>query len=293
MIIRARRLKFFKRTCDALSKNRRTLARKGTYIEGSQPPNFQYYMPLFWTKCINLPSESIDQCCKIMQATAHQSVLTKRPVYSLSFYLRRREKLHYRTLVKIAGGLINELGLSEHQVILIGGTANNMSIIHAVVNRVNPNSCRAAELNHDYMHISAYAETTEKALHLTHEDRRLFNNALRKRGLFVKARRPLREYSRIAWTPDRMIEELEHAVEELRWTDFKRRLWDCGLQVEVKDGSFIVVNPVNWQQHAVAIGSDLHRRVDELFQKWANWLFELLPITEERRNWDSFLRERL
>jgi len=293
MIIRARRLKFFMRTCDSLSKNRHSLARKGRYIEGTPPPNFQYYMPLFWSKCFNLPSESIDQSCKIMQATARQSVRTERPVYSLSLYFRRHERIEYRTSVKIACGLIAELGLSKHQAILIGGTANNMSVVHVVANRVEPNTCKAAVLSYDHLIISAYAEATEKAFRLSHEDHRLFNNALRKRGLFIKARRPIQEYTRIAWTSEMMLKELEYAVDEIRWTNLRRRLWDCGLKIEPEDDTFVVTNPVNGQRYTLEKTSDLQRRVNELFQEWADWLSELLPITAERRNWDGFLRQRV
>src|SRR5712664_3103276 len=98
MIIRARRLLSFRRTFDALSKSRRRINRK-RYAKPYEPQEpFQLFMPLYWTRCSNLPTQTIAAACKIMQATAYQNVRCRRPVYSLSFYFRGGDEISHDSL---------------------------------------------------------------------------------------------------------------------------------------------------------------------------------------------------
>jgi hypothetical protein len=293
MIIRARRLQRFRRTFDALSKSRRIINRK-RYAEPyeAQIP-FQYFMPLYWTRCVNLPTQTISSACKIMQATAYQNVRCRRPVYSVSFYFRRHDAINHDSLIKIVNGLVAELGLTQHQSVYCGVMQQDTLAIHAVINRIHPETCRSAELKHDHYTISKYAQEAEKRYCLEREERRHFNNGLRKRGVSVKARRPLHDYiTDIAWTEKKIEEALERCATAERWTNFVRHLEDYGLLIEVsRGGTFVARNRLNSREFKIEKESDLHAKVDRLFEYWARWLSELLPLTEERQRWDPFLRE--
>jgi hypothetical protein len=243
---------------------------------------FQYFMPLYWTQCVNLPTQTISSACKIMQTTAYQNVRCRRPVYSLSLYFLRYDAINHDSLIKIVSGLVAELGLAQHQSIHCGVMQQDTLAIHAVVDRIHPETCRSAELKHDHFTNSNFAQEAEKRYGLEREERRHFNNGLRKRGVNVKARRPLQVYiTYIAWTVKKIEEALERFANAEQWTNFVRHLEDYGLLIEVsRGGRFVARNRLNGREFKIEKESDLHAKVDRLLEDWARWLSELLPLTE-------------
>jgi hypothetical protein len=246
-----------------------------------------------------------------MQATAYQNVRCRRPIYSVSIYCRREDQIRQSALTVIARGLLQELGLLGHQAIIIG-TIQKAPSIHMVVNRINPQTCRAAPLSHDHLLISNYAQRTERIYHLAREERRLFNNAIRKQGNYIESiryhspsktrwttgqtkRKINRKIAAIAWTTKEIEEAIEYCADRnhlppLTWVTFSDHLADFGLVIEWRDGNFVVLNPVNGQSFIINEQSTLYDHIRSLFDEWANLQFQLLPITKKRRKWDKVLR---
>ena len=146
-----------------------------------------------WTHCLNLPSDNPELAGRIMQGTIYDAPALKRlaglsnrgrkltePALHLILSWRHDESPlppHLQSLLndkpELRAGLtkyaaiettlsaLKELGIEDHQVVLACHTDKDHLHVHAVANRVHPDTGRAAKLSHSKRILNRWAEQYE------------------------------------------------------------------------------------------------------------------------------------
>ena len=99
----------------------------------------------------NLPQDGSETAATLMQLTAQGSERTKKPVYHLSLRAAPHDRrLRDQEWIKLAEAVLNDLGLADHQALIIRHGDRRSDHIHLAINRVHPQTLKAAPLRHDY-----------------------------------------------------------------------------------------------------------------------------------------------
>ncbi|MGH6794676.1 MAG: relaxase/mobilization nuclease domain-containing protein, partial [Methylocella sp.] len=155
-----------------------------------------------WTQTINLATADPEKAWKIMAHTAMMQGELKaqagvkasgrkltEPVfaYSLSYHpddrpTRARQEKDARDSLKV-------LGLEENQAILVSHTDTKHDHVHVIVNRVHPETGKAASVGRSMLKLSQWAQQCEQEQGRVVCPQRVENNARRKHGEFVRSPR--------------------------------------------------------------------------------------------------------
>ncbi|MEZ0081477.1 hypothetical protein ABIF72_003951 [Bradyrhizobium japonicum] len=182
-----------------------------------------------FAETINLPTNDPEKAIRMMAYTAmHQDEIKARaggstrgrkltePVYSYSLSWAPGEQPTREEMVAAAKETLKVLGLEKNETLLVCHNDEPHPHIHVIVNRVNPETGIAAPLKMDHLKLSTWAEGYEKRQGLIRCEQRVANNALRRKGEFVKdwVSQRASEFHRWAWEStnrqaDRRIREDE------------------------------------------------------------------------------------
>ena len=119
-----------------------------------------------WIDTRNLPTADPQTAACIMRATADLSVRTQKPVYHLSISFDPADPVNRAAMRAVADRVLDELGLSEHQALLVAHKDTAHPHVHVVVNRVHPEHGRAWSNSWDYLRIERSLRTLEVELGL-------------------------------------------------------------------------------------------------------------------------------
>jgi hypothetical protein len=117
-----------------------------------------------WVETRNLPTEDPETAARLMAAYARESVRTQRPVYHLVISADPGDPVDRASMSRVADTVLRELGLSEHQVLIIAHNDTAHPHMHLVVNRVHPETHRAWENGWDWPKIEKALSAEEEAL---------------------------------------------------------------------------------------------------------------------------------
>ncbi|MFV1589918.1 relaxase/mobilization nuclease domain-containing protein [Phaeobacter sp. JH20_39] len=124
-----------------------------------------------WSEARNLPSTDPRVVAGIMRATTELSRGAKRPVYHLPISWPPEEQPPKEVQMQVAEQLIADLGLSEHQHLIVAHDDGDCPHIHIVVNTVHPESGRVWNAWRDVYRIMESLERQEQELGLRIVDR--------------------------------------------------------------------------------------------------------------------------
>jgi len=115
----------------------------------------------------NLPHDGPETAATLMQLTAQGSERTKKPVYHLSLRAAPHDgPLRDQEWIKLAEAVLNDLGLADHQALIIRHGDRRSDHIHLAINRVHPQALKAAPLRHDFKVVENRLRRTEQELGL-------------------------------------------------------------------------------------------------------------------------------
>lgn len=90
-----------------------------------------------WIEHRNLPTERLDVAIRIMAGTASLSY-TKRPVFHLSVSFAPGDPVDAALMKRVMVRTLSDLGLGEHQAVMVAHVDTDDPHVHARVNRVHP-----------------------------------------------------------------------------------------------------------------------------------------------------------
>jgi hypothetical protein len=90
-----------------------------------------------WIECWNLPTRRMDVAERIMEGTAILSH-TSKPVFHLSISFAPGDPVNEALMKRVMARTLSDLGLSEHQAVVVAHIDTDDPHVHAMVNRVHP-----------------------------------------------------------------------------------------------------------------------------------------------------------
>lgn len=123
-----------------------------------------------WHETRHLAIDDPDVLPRLMRATAGLSAKVKKPVYHLPISWPPEERLDRATQLAIADQLIADLGLAEHECVIVAHNDGQCPHIHLVINTVHPQTGRVWSAWRDIYRImdSLQRQERERGLRLVH-----------------------------------------------------------------------------------------------------------------------------
>jgi hypothetical protein len=171
-----------------------------------------------WTQTVNLATDDPELALRIMAYTAMMQGQLKAaagtkatgrklttPVLAYSLAWHPDERPTKEQKLDAARDSLKALGLEEHQAVILEHTDEPHAHVHIVVNRVHPETGKAATLSNSKLKLSQWAQEYEQKQGQILCPQRVENNARRKRGAFVhspRIPRPVYEFRKAAGNDD-------------------------------------------------------------------------------------------
>jgi hypothetical protein len=171
-----------------------------------------------WTQNLNLSTDDPDRAWRIMAHTAMMQdelkaavggkttgrKLTK-PVFAYSLSWHPGERPTNEQQLEAVRESLKVLGLEGHQAIIIEHADEPHAHVHVLVNRVHPETGKAATLSNSTLKLSKWAQAYEQQQGRIVCPQRVENNARRKQGEYVRSPRvprPVYERSKAVASDD-------------------------------------------------------------------------------------------
>ena len=135
-----------------------------SYLESGK--DGQQWDRVEWVESRNLPTRDPQTAARIMSATAHDSERTAAPVYHFSISFDPGDPVDRESMRRVADRTLRDLGLQDHQALIVAHGDTAHPHVHLVVNRVHPETARAWSNFRDFPRIerSLRAQEVEMGL---------------------------------------------------------------------------------------------------------------------------------
>jgi hypothetical protein len=135
-----------------------------SYLESGK--DGQQWDRVEWVESRNLPTRDPQTAARIMSATAHDSERTGAPVYHFSISFDPGDPVDRESMRRVADRTLRDLGLQDHQALIVAHGDTAHPHVHVVVNRVHPETARAWSNFRDFPRIerSLRAQEVEMGL---------------------------------------------------------------------------------------------------------------------------------
>ena len=221
-----------------------------------------------WTAGRNLGTDDPALAAPLMQATARQSVLVQAPVYHFTVSFDHQDHVTPEQMQYIVDRVLGDLGLSEHQALMVAHKDREHAHVHVMVNRVHPDTGIAWERWQDRPTIERALREEEQARGLRSVPGRLHrvegSKIPERAALSPGERRQAERTGNLAF-----VANVQAVLPELRsartWEELSSRLAEHDLRVEGK-GQGLVFTDGEHEVKASRVGRDLSlRRLEERF----------------------------
>lgn len=225
-----------------------------------------------WTDARGVLSTDPREVAREMRAAAGQSGRTEKPVYHLTLSFGHSDTLTKAQMQEATCRVLNDLGLAEHQALLVAHRDREHAHVHVMVNRVHPETGTAWETGHDYRRIETSLRTLEKEWNLE----RVPGHHARDPGAPAPDRSQSRTTAQIRREretgeppfPDQVRSRAGAAFREAKsWSDLAGRLELHGYRVEATGRGMVVTDGKRYAK-ASSVSPDASRfRLEERFGK--------------------------
>ena len=221
-----------------------------------------------WTAGRNLGLDDPELAAALMQATADQNVRIEVPVYHLTINFDPADPVTHAQMQAVADRVLRDLGLAEHQALLVAHQDRAHPHVHIMVNRVHPETGVAWERWRDRPRIERTLRELERALGLREVAGRLYQldgQEPPEPALLTSGERRQAERTGEPALPDRVRAHLPELRAARSWAELEEQLAAHSLQLERK-GQGLVITDGTHQVKASRVARDLSlRRLEERF----------------------------
>jgi hypothetical protein len=119
-----------------------------------------------WTTTRNLPTSDPELAARVMRDTAGQNSWTKKPVYHIMLSAVPGDPIDRAMMERMADRVLDRLGLTEYQAVLVAHLDRPHHHLHIMVNRVHPETGRAWSTWQDWAPVMEVLREEERALGL-------------------------------------------------------------------------------------------------------------------------------
>lgn len=152
-----------------------------------------------WTHTLNMATDDPDQAIRQMAGTAMNANYLKQkagvkasgrqlknPVYVYSLSWHESDRPTDTEILKSAVISLQALGMQEHQALLVKHIDTDHPHVHVIVNRVHPETGKAASYSNDRVTLSNFAQEHDRLHGRDHCPKRRENNTERAKGSYVR-----------------------------------------------------------------------------------------------------------
>jgi hypothetical protein len=221
-----------------------------------------------WAAGRHLGTDDPELAAALMQVTADQNVRVEAPVYHLTISFDPSDTVTRERMEAVADRVLADLGLSEHQALLVAHQDRAHQHVHLMVNRVHPETGLAWERWQDRPRIERSLRELEQALGLRAVAGRLYQLEGQERP--ERALLTTGEHRQALRTgepafPDRVRAHLPELRAAHSWAELEERLSAHGLRLERK-GQGLIITDGEHQVKASRVARDLSlHRLEERF----------------------------
>jgi hypothetical protein len=199
-----------------------------------------------WVSGRNLPSTDPEIAASFMRATANESARVEKPVYHLTLNLAPEERLGREAMLQVVDRTLRDLGLAQHQALIVAHKDTAHQHVHVMVNRVHPETGRSWHTGHDYARLERSLRHQELELGLRQVPGRHspLPDQERHTGVMLSSG----DRRRSALTGERSFAEHVREVtrrdlqEARSWGQLHTRLQDYGLYLEKRGRGLVVTD---------------------------------------------------
>ena len=154
---------------------------------------------VLWTETRNLATNDVMRGSRMMEATARDAPVLKKlagvkatgrklkkPMVHYSLSWAPDERPGQRAMRQAVDGSLKALGLENHQALVVAHGDRAHPHVHVIVNRVDPETGKAANMGRDRIKLSKWAEGYERKQGRIRCHQRQANNYRRARGEWVR-----------------------------------------------------------------------------------------------------------
>ena len=221
-----------------------------------------------WTVGRNLGTDDPELAAALMQATANGNARVEVPVYHLTVSFDPTDAVSPERMQQVADRVLAELGLTEHQALMVAHRDRVHPHVHCMVNRVHPETERDWERWQDRPQIERTLRELERELGLREVPGRLYQlegQTPPERALLTNGERRQAERTGELAFPDRVRAHLDNLRAARSWDGLTEILTEHGLRLERK-GQGLVITDGEHQVKASRVARDLSlRRFEERF----------------------------
>jgi hypothetical protein len=198
-----------------------------------------------WVETRNLPTEHPQAAARIMVATARDSDSVQPPVYHFSVSFDPDDPLNRDTMRQVADRTLRNLGLQDHQVLIVAHRDRAHAHLHFMVNRVHPEKRTVWSNWNDYARIEKAMREQEAELGL-----RIVPGKHASVPEHARDRAPRRAAPRLARGDSAFVERVRseagpHLMAARSWAELERALGEHGLSVRTEGRGMVVTDGVH------------------------------------------------
>ena len=156
---------------------------------------------VLWTETRNLATHDVMRGARIMEATVRDAPVLKqlsgvkatgrklmKPMVHYSLNWAKEEHPARQEMGRAVNSSLKTLGLKDHQALVVAHGDRAHPHVHVIVNRVHPETGKAANMGRDRIKLSKWAERYERQQGKVRCHQRVRNNERRARGQWVRGR---------------------------------------------------------------------------------------------------------
>jgi len=198
-----------------------------------------------WLSVRNLVVEDPRVAARVMQATAETNPKVDHPVYHVAVSFHPDDRVTRAQMVRVANRLLHELGLADHQALIVAHADRPHAHVHLVVNRIHPETGKAWNRWQDRVTTQRVLREEERALGLHEVPGRLYQ--LPGRPLADHTAETRGEHRTAERTGEKAIlPRLRTHLAEYRaatsWADLETRLATDHLRLERKGQGLVITD---------------------------------------------------
>ena len=221
-----------------------------------------------WTVGRNLGLDDPELAAVLMQATADENARVEVPVYHVTINFDPNDPVTPAEMQAVADRVLRDLGLAEHQALMVAHQDHAHAHVHLMVNRVHPETGAAWERWQDRPQIERTLRELERDLGLREVAGRLYQlegqEAPEPAQLTSGERRQAERTGEPA-LPDRVRAHLPELRAACSWAELEEQLDAHGLRLERKGQGLVITDGMH-QAKASRVARDLSlRRLEERF----------------------------
>src|SRR6266705_2509857 len=221
-----------------------------------------------WTASRNLGTEDPEVAAALMQATANANLQVESPVYHLTINFDPEDPVTPERMQAVADRVLADLGLAEHQALLVAHRDRSHPHVHIMVNRVHPETGVAWDRWKDRAQIERTLRELERELGLREVAGRLYRLDGQEppdRAPLTNGERRQAERTGDPAFPDQVRAHLPELRAARSWSELEATLAQHGLRLERK-GQGLVITDGKQQVKASRVARDLSlRRLEQRF----------------------------